>query len=121
MRRYLNHSFFIIKNDAHFNPFLLAKPIMERAQLYCEPFNDVAERYNMLIQNRLDISISGPEPEIEFTTTELGRTKATISIFCPTEQAKVIEQKLMNDYLSLWESEKAKRNLTKDKDEVLNE
>jgi small-conductance mechanosensitive channel len=121
MRRYLNHSFFIIKNDNHFNPFLLAKPIMERAQLYCQPFNDVAERYNMLIQNRLDISISGPEPAIEFTTTELGRIKAIISIFCPTEQAKIIEQKLMNDYLSLWQSEKDKRNLVTDEEERLNE
>lgn len=120
MRRYLNHSFFIIKNDAHFNPFLLAKPIMEKAQLYCKPFNDVAERYNMLIQNRLHISISGPEPDIEFTTTELGRIKAIISIFCPTEQAKIIEQKLMNDYLSLWQTEKAKHNLAQD-NEVLNE
>lgn len=83
--------------------------------------NDVAERYNLLIQNRLDISISGPEPEIEFNTTELGRTKATISIFCPTEQAKIIEQKLMNDYLSLWESEKVKRNLVKVEEEALNE
>lgn len=115
MRRYLNHSFSIIKNDADFNPFILAKPIMEKAELYCEPFNDVAERYNVLIQNRLDINILGPEPEIEFTTTDLGRTKATISIFCPTEQAKKIEQKLMDDYFSLWQNEKAKCVHSKDK------
>lgn len=121
MRRYLNHSFSIIKNDAGFNPFILEIPMMKKAELYCGPFNDVAERYNVLIQNRLDINISGPEPEIEFSTTDLGRTKATISIFCPTEQAKIIEQKLMDDYFSLWENEKTKRNLSKEEKEVLNE
>lgn len=110
MRRYVNHSFSIIKNDVSINPFFLADEMIERAELYCGPFNDVAERYNVLIQNRLDIPISGPEPTIEFSTTDLGRTRATISIFCPTEQAKDIEQKLMNDYFSMWENEKAKRN-----------
>ena len=44
-----------------------------------------------------------------------------MAILYPTEQTKIIEQKLMNDYLSLWEREKAKPNLTKDKDEMLNE
>jgi small-conductance mechanosensitive channel len=121
MRRYLNHSFSIIKNDARFNPFVLAEPMMNKAEQYCGLFNDVAERYNVLIQNRLDINISGPEPEIEFSTTELGRIKATISIFCPTEQAKVIEQKLINDYFSQWEIEKNKHNSHKDEKEVLDE
>ncbi len=122
MRRYLNHSFSIINNLAGFNPFLLAKPMMEKAELYCDPFNDVAERYNILIENRLDIHISGPAPEIKFSTTELGKSKATISIFCPTEQASKIEQKLMNDYFNQWAYEKSKlalsnKYLTKDEAE----
>ncbi|MGJ8692680.1 MAG: mechanosensitive ion channel family protein [Thalassotalea sp.] len=110
MRRYVNHSFSLVKNDAGINPFIFEQPILDKAKEYCGPFNDVAERYNGLIQNRLDIKISGPEPHIEFTTTDLGRTKITISIFCPTEQARIIEQKLINDFFTLWQAEKKSRS-----------
>ena len=106
MRRYVNHCFSIVKNDAGINPYIFEQPMLAKAKSYCEPFNDVAERYNVLIQNRLDIKISGPEPHIEFTTTDLGRMKAIITIFCPTEQAKLIEHKLIKDYFSLWQAEK---------------
>ncbi len=106
MRRYVNHSFHIVKNDSGFNPFVIEQEMLEKARKYCEEFNDVAERYNGLIENRLDVKIFGPDPDIEFTTTDLGRTKATISIFCPTEQAKSIEKKLINDYFTLWQLNK---------------
>lgn len=102
MRRYINHSFSITKNDRNINPFSIKQALFEKANAYCQEFSDVAERYNQLIENRLDISLSGPEPSIEFSTTDIGKTRITISLFCPTEQAKSIEQKLTDDFYNLW-------------------
>lgn len=118
MRRYVNHSFSIVKNDAGINPYSIEKQMLEKAASYCEPFNDVAERYNILIQKRLEIKISGPDPHIEFSTTDLGRIRTTITIFCPTEQARVIEQKLMNDFFTLWLDQKKQKTTQEENGDV---
>ena len=59
-----------------------------------------------MIENRLDISISGPEPHIQVATSELGDTQVIFSIFCPTEKALEIEQKLTADFMQLWFAKK---------------
>ncbi|TKB47484.1 mechanosensitive ion channel family protein [Thalassotalea mangrovi] len=102
MRRYVNHTFSIVREANHINPFVLKQPLLDKALSYCHPFNDVAERYNALIENRLEVKISGPAPSVTITTTELGKVKVTFSVFCPTHEAFVIEQKLTNDMLQLW-------------------
>ncbi|WMS85721.1 mechanosensitive ion channel family protein [Pleionea litopenaei] len=101
LRRYASHTFHITleptKNVVPFKAFLV-----EKAEEYCAPFNDVATRYSMLIEKRLDVSISGPEPDIQITTNELAHIVVAITIFCPTELAVEIEQKLIADFMALW-------------------
>lgn len=100
MRRYVNHNFTVTTDIKTFNPFAIKTSLLAKAHSYCESFQDVAERYNALIEKRLDIRISGPAPSLKITTTDLGKTKISFSIFCPTEQAKEIEQKLTEDLFS---------------------
>ncbi|WP_394176407.1 mechanosensitive ion channel family protein [Thalassotalea litorea] len=102
MRRYVNHTFSVVKENTEVNPFLLKPALLEKAAIYCQDFNEVAERYNALIENRLDVKISGPEPDIHISTTDLGRIKVSFSVFCPTGEAFEIEQKLTSDLLTLW-------------------
>lgn len=59
-------------------------------------------RYNQLIESRLDIKIAGPEPHIQIATSELGDIQVFFTIFCPTESAMEIEQKLTADFMRLW-------------------
>ena len=102
MRRYVNHSFDIIKEDKGIFPEDIVNKLEQKAQEYCSGFKDVAERYNALIENRLDVKIEGPEPSIKISSTELGKIRFSFSLFCPTEDAIAIEQKLTLDFFILW-------------------
>jgi small-conductance mechanosensitive channel len=101
LKRYAVHHFTIVRDDS-VNPFAFLDKLNENARLYCDDFNDVAIRYNQLIESRLDISISGPEPHIQVATSDIGDTQVFFTIFCPTEKAMEIEQKLTSDFMKLW-------------------
>jgi len=100
MRRYVNHSFTLTTDVKSFNPFDVKSYLLEQARAYCDEFKDVAERYNALIEKRLEIKISGPKPSIKVSTTELGKTRVSFSFFCPTDKAKDIEQKLVHNFFT---------------------
>ena len=101
LKRYAMHNFTIVRDDS-VNPFEFIDKLYEKANLYCGDFNDVAIRYNQLIENRLDINIAGPEPHIQVATSDIGDTQILFTIFCPTEKALEIEQKLTSDFMALW-------------------
>ena len=108
LKRYAMHHFTIVRDDS-VNPFDFIDILYEKAHLYCDDFNDVAIRYNQLIESRLDINISGPEPHIQVATSDIGDTQVFFTIFCPTEKAMKIEQKLTSDFMTLWFERKAVR------------
>jgi small-conductance mechanosensitive channel len=109
MKRYVNHSFIYIRESLTINPFTIKAALLKQANKHCVEFKDVAQRYNSMIENRLDIKISGPEPSISFESTELGKTKVVFSIFCPTEQAQDIEQKMLEQCIKLFLAEEKKQ------------
>jgi small-conductance mechanosensitive channel len=101
LKRYAVHHFTIVR-DASVNPFEFIDTLYEKANSYCDDFKDVAIRYNQLIESRLDITIAGPEPHIQVATSDIGDTQMFFTIFCPTEKALEIEQKLTADFMNLW-------------------
>jgi small-conductance mechanosensitive channel len=101
MRRYVNHAFTLIKENDDSNPNDIKKALLTKAKNYCEEFKDTAKRYSAHIEKRLDVQISGPEPSIKLSTTDLGKIKFTVNIFCPTHKAKPIEQMLTGDFFGL--------------------
>jgi len=105
LKRYAMHHFTIVRDDS-VNPFEFLDKLNEKARFYCDDFNDVAIRYNQLIESRLDINISGPEPHIQVATSDIGDTQVFFTIFCPTEKAMEIEQKLTSDFMKLWFEQK---------------
>lgn len=123
MRRYVNHAFSIVREDAGFNPFVLKQTLIDNANRYCADFSDVAERYNSLIETRLDIKISGPQPTVTISTTDIGKVRIAMSLFCPTKQAHKIEQKLVEDLMVMWleHSQLTKANVDKTPTPVENE
>lgn len=102
MRRYVNHFFDIVREDTGVLPINLVSQLYDKANEYCSDFKEVAERYNSLIESRLEVQISGPEPSIKISTTDIGNIKVSFSLFCPTEDAIKIEQKLTSDFFSIW-------------------
>jgi small-conductance mechanosensitive channel len=106
MRRYVTHNFSISRNTDEVNLFVIKEKILEKIREYSEHFHEVAIRYNSLIEKRLDIKISGPEPRVRITTTPEGFNIFTVSLFCPTEEAVVIEQKVTEDFMRFWYKER---------------
>lgn len=101
VKRFVTHHFVIVRKET-FDPFPIYDSLLTNAKKYCEDFHELAERYNSIIQRKLDASISGLEPEIHFGTSEIGEFRATFTLFCPTEQALNIEHKLTKDFMELW-------------------
>lgn len=100
MRRYVNHKLNIVFDKPNNFDISILEKLKDNADSYCLDFSDVAERYNTLIKNRLEIKISGPKPDVKISTTDIGKIKITITLFCPTEKAKEIEQKLTMDFFN---------------------
>lgn len=114
LKRYAVHHFTIVRDDS-VNPFEFIDNLYEKANSYCEDFKDVAVRYNQLIESRLDVTIAGPEPHIQVATSDLGDTQVFFTVFCPTEKALEIEQKLTSDFMTLWFQHKSDDNAVKQK------
>ncbi|RBP80091.1 mechanosensitive ion channel family protein [Marinomonas rhizomae] len=102
MRRYVTHTFSISRGTDDVNLFSIKEHILNNIREYSEHFHDVAIRYNSLIEKRLDIKISGPEPRVRITTTAEGYNVFTVSLFCPTDEAVEIEQKVTEDFMRFW-------------------
>ena len=106
MKRYVHHEFDLVKEDIGLNPFLIKKLLLVEINKHAEDYSMVAERYNSMIETKLGVKISGADPIIKINTTDLGKLKFHISIFCPTEQVKDIEQKIIEDFFAIWFNEK---------------
>lgn len=106
LKRYTMHHFTIVRDDS-VNPFEFIDELTVKANHYCDDFRDVAIRYNQLIENRLDVNIAGPEPHIQVATSDIGNTQVFFTVFCPTDRALEIEQKLTSDFMSLWFAKKS--------------
>ncbi|SIS75116.1 mechanosensitive ion channel family protein [Neptunomonas antarctica] len=104
MKRYATHTFTLTRNQ-RVNLFLFRDELLERAALHCQDFYEVAHRYNSLIEKRLDVTIAGPAPTVTISTSDIGKNTASVTIFCPSDQALDIEQKITQDFMELWYSE----------------
>jgi small-conductance mechanosensitive channel len=114
MRRYVAHSFIIVRDAEPINVFQAKELILEKAQNYSASHNDVAQRYNEMLEKRLGVTLPGPESSVRVTTTNLGKNQFTITVFCPTEEAVKIEQKLTEDFMAFWYAEVEKLKVEKE-------
>ncbi len=107
LKRYATHSFTITREPS-VNLFTIEEELLERAAGHCQDFYEVANRYNALIEKRLDVKISGPAPSLYISTNVEGDDQASFTIFCPSEQAWDIQNKITRDFMELWHREKLK-------------
>ncbi|WP_440905966.1 mechanosensitive ion channel family protein [Catenovulum sp. SX2] len=91
MRRYVNHSFYLISDKGE-NPLEMQIYLQQKLDENCAEFQETADRYRSVIERKLEISIPGEKNRVQITTTDLGHVQYNFSLFCPTQQAKEIEQ-----------------------------
>jgi len=101
MRRYVMHSFSIYRSD-EVNLFELKQPIIDVINELISPFQDVASRYSNLISKRLEIEATSTDPFVYIHTTDTNFQVASITIFCPTEEAHPLEQTITEQFMVLW-------------------
>ncbi|SDK19034.1 mechanosensitive ion channel family protein [Microbulbifer yueqingensis] len=104
MRRYIEHTFSIVRENKGGNPFAAKAFLKERIREHSEAFHEVAARYCQMIEHRTGVELVGTEPKITFTTNELAHDVVTITLFCPREDAHEIEQRVTEDFYNFWHS-----------------
>lgn len=109
MRRYRIHTF-AITNEPKANAYALIPQLMDRAAHHCADFRDVAERYKSWIERSLDQEFISIIPVVTVQTNQFANIVVTVSIFCPTDKAEELEQKISADWMVLWFEECAKRD-----------
>jgi small-conductance mechanosensitive channel len=72
---------------------LQALPALEEeiAALHA-PHAELAERYGALIRKRSGIDIAPPHPRVILGTTDVGKQRLDVTLFCPTHQAFELER-----------------------------
>ncbi|MGI0116492.1 mechanosensitive ion channel family protein [Zooshikella sp. RANM57] len=105
MRHYVIHTFTITRDSDLVNVCQAKDFILAKAKIYCEPHEELAKKYEKLLEKRLGVDLPGPEASVRITTTTLGKNEFSISIFCSTKEATTIEQKLTADFMRYWYSE----------------
>ncbi|MBS1302695.1 mechanosensitive ion channel domain-containing protein [Loktanella sp. SALINAS62] len=65
------------------------------------PHREEAARANAGIERRSGVDILDPESRIRFSTTDLGKARVTISLFCPTRLAEVLEDAVTLEVMAL--------------------
>lgn len=104
MRRYIEHTFSITRENKGGNPFAAKEFLISRICEHSEAFSEVAARYCQMIEHRTGVELVGTEPKVSFTTNELGHDVLTITLFCPREEAHEIEQRVTEDFYNFWYS-----------------
>ena len=104
MRRYVEHTFSIVRENKGGNPFAAKQFLVERIREHSEAFHEVAARYCQMIEHRTGVELVDTNPKISFTTNELAHDVVTITLFCPREEAHHIEQRVTEDFYDFWYS-----------------
>ncbi len=99
MKRYVYHTF-TLTTDNSLNVFEARDFIFTKMNEYTKDFIEVGKRYNNVIEKSLGVDLPGEELYIRITTNKFGNFNFTI-IFCPTEQAVSLEQRISLDFMNL--------------------
>ena len=103
LRRYQFHAIHItIEPDAF--PIDAERALEQRLRALAAPFAETARRYAAMLEKRTGIDIPDPEPQIEFSTSEIAKIVTTITLFCPTDRIVAIEKEMVREFFAWYRS-----------------
>ena len=68
--------------------------LQRHAEALCAPFMDEARRYNDSLDRQLGVDVAGPEPVVGVTTSDIGKPRFPVTLFCPMRRAAELESAL---------------------------
>ncbi len=67
-------------------------PLEQEVKTLHDPHADLAERYSAMIRKRSGINIADPHPRVTLATTDIGKQRIDVTLFCPTPNAFEVER-----------------------------
>ncbi|WP_117232462.1 mechanosensitive ion channel family protein [Vibrio maerlii] len=101
MKRYVYHSFSIVVPEFN-NLYPMLPPLLGKIEDHCQSFNEVARRYNAIIEKRAGVDLPGAEPHIHITSGGTGEQVLHFMIFCPTDKAPHLEHEIRRDFMEMY-------------------
>jgi small-conductance mechanosensitive channel len=100
VRDYTFHSF-AITTEPDVDLTASGDDIAAIVQRHYGPHREEAARANARIERRSGVDILDPESRIRFSTTDLGKPRVTVSLFCPTHLAEPLEDAITREVVGL--------------------
>lgn len=98
-RDYIFHSFSITAEPS-FNIVAEAARIDAVIQRHYGPYEAEARRINASLERRAGVDLLDPEVSVRYTTTDIGKYRVNIRLFCPTGLAEKLENDISRDLMS---------------------
>ncbi|MGB3457438.1 MAG: mechanosensitive ion channel family protein [Litorimonas sp.] len=99
-KRYLHHRF-AVTTDPGVDPVPVLADIRSRLPALCDDADKKAERYWSMVRQRTQTEIPSREPSVAVETTELGKIRFVVTVFCATTDAARIEDDIASRVLHL--------------------
>ncbi|GLT20074.1 mechanosensitive ion channel protein MscS [Vibrio zhanjiangensis] len=103
MKRYVFHNFSIVVAE-FVNLYPLLPDMIAKIEEHCHYFSEVATRYNAMIEKHAGVDLPGAEPHVHINSTPTGEQVVHFMLFCPTDKANHLEQKIRQDFMVLYEN-----------------
>lgn len=100
VRDYTFHSF-AVTTEFDINLPGRAEDIARIVDRHYAPHREEAARANAGIERRSGVDILDPESRIRFSTSDLGKARVTVSLFCPTHLAETLEDGITREVMTL--------------------
>ena len=91
---------FMVHMDVEIDPCPVEQAICDSLLRDMEPHQEIARRYNALIEHKAAIDIMGVEPRLRLETGPEGRVRVEATMFLPTHQAVEYEQNAVHAALA---------------------
>ncbi|GLQ20855.1 mechanosensitive ion channel family protein [Algimonas porphyrae] len=89
-KRYLHHRFRVTVEPG-IDPTPIVAQVRDRLPELCPETDQTAERYWSMVRQRLQKEIPSREAQVSLDTSELGKIRFTVTVFCAVSKASAIE------------------------------
>jgi small-conductance mechanosensitive channel len=103
-KRFVHHEF-VIGSEPAPDPMAARDAILAGLEAASGEYRDVAERYAQFIEHRMSIKLPDVVPEVRVRTTEFGKLRFEVRLFCPRERAAEMEDRAMDAFLAWTEAQ----------------
>ncbi len=73
--------------------------LQKETERLCAPYIAEGRELNTATDRRLGVDVAGPEPFVSVTTTDIGKIRYLILLFCPIAKAPELERQISSEFL----------------------